>query len=751
MEDRAIVEDALALAEIGLAVFPVHGINANGGCTCGNRACDNPGKHPRIGGGFHEASVNVRTIRGWFTRWPDSNIGIATGEKSGVVVLDVDGPLALEALDGRPMPETPSVATGRADGGTHYYFAWPGYAVKNLQKAEGMKGLDFRGDGGYVVAPPSRHVSGNSYRWLERPDGLSEDAEGLAFAEAPQWLEKLWQKKPSEGEESGDDTSGPRMIGEGMRDVTLTEMAGSMRRKGFTTDTIRMALLDHNAKYCIPPLSEDQVTKIAESIGRKRAETPKLSVKVYDDLLGEIGSSDMARDAKLSDVGNAEVFIDLYGDRFRYDYARRRWMVWVDGAGVWREDNSGYAERAFMSTLRIRDVAANTIVSDELRKALRAWVSKSESQNGIPNGLKRASTLKGVPIDTVEFDKIPTVVNCLNGTLNLDTAEFTEASSADFCSKQATVFYDREAKAPQWETFIEEIFDGDTGLISYFQRALGYSLTGLTKEQALFICHGNGANGKSTALNTISRVMGSYASATPFDTFEADNRNQYGNDLAALKGKRYVIASESEASRRLAEARVKLVTGQDPISCRFLYGEYFEYIPNFKVWLAVNHKPVIRGTDHGIWRRIHLIPFTQTFGPGGRPMDKDLDLKLAEELPGILNWMITGYSYWKEFGLNPPESVQAATTEYKRENDSIGAWLDDRTSEDAGGKVPATQAYTDFRNYMAEIGEVERAIPTMKTWSIGMAEKGIQKKRAASGWEYLGIKLGTLKVSERGN
>lgn len=768
MQEITPLDQALNLAELGFAVFPVHSITEAGLCTCGNPKCDNPGKHPRTGSGCLDATVNVRTIRGWFTRWPESNIGLATGEKSGVIVLDVDGKEGLKALGNRSIPETPAVATGRTDGGTHYYFQWPGYPVKNLRaipevdkkgkpildkdgKPVTKKGLDFRGDGGYVIAPNSKHESGKNYHWVTGPDGLpGYSGETVPIAEAPDWLVKLFNKTSQSEFTDGDET--PTMVVEGARDVTLTSLAGTMRRRSMPKDVIRNTLLDFNAKYCKPPLSENQVEKIADSVGRYRSESTRVNVSIIDDMLGEVEVTDLCRDARLSDVGNAEVFVDLFGDRFRFDTAKKRWVVWVDGAGVWREDNAGYAERAFMSALRLRDVSAHSIEVEATRNNLRKWITKSESQQGIPNGLRRASSLRGIPIEPTEFDRDPTLLNCLNGTLNLDTGDFYAAEAGDFLSKQATVNYDSEAVCPRWEQFVAEIFNGDTDLISYFQRAMGYTLTGITKEQALFVCHGNGANGKSTALNTISRVLGSYAAATPFDTFEADSRNQYGNDLAALKGRRYVIASESEATRRLAEARVKLVTGQDPISCRFLYGEYFEYIPQFKVWLAVNHKPVIRGTDHGIWRRIHLIPFTQTFGEGGRPMDRDLDLKLAEELPGILNWLISGYTFWKKIGLRPPATVQAATAEYKRENDSIAGWLEDRVSPKSEGRVSATEAYTDFRNYMLEIGEVEKGIPTMKSWAIAMAEKGYEKKRTSKGWEYQGLALGVLRLSDdRGN
>lgn len=745
------LDDAIALAEAGYSVFPIHAINEDGICTCLNPKCPNAAKHPLTGSGFLDATVNIRTIRGWFERWPFANIGIATGERSGIVVLDIDGSAGYQSLGSLPLPNTPSVATGRVDGGIHYYFKWPGYAIKSAIKIE--SGLDIRGDGGYVIAPPSIHKTGNKYYWVTAPINLNnETIDKAELADIPDWLlPKL--SKPKAGSEAGEpDTDNPRMIGEGMRDVELTSMAGVMRRKGFNYAAIRLALLEHNSKYCKPPLEEDQVEKIAHSVStRYQGTSSRISVTIFDEELGEIEVNQLAREAKLSDVGNAEVFVDLFGDRFRYDHARKKWMVWVDGVGAWREDISGYSERAFMSTLRTRDVAALSLMDDKAKKDLRNWVSTSESKSGIPNGLKRASNLKGIPIATAQFDADPILLNTAQGTLNLDTGEFYPPQAGDFLSRQSPVIYDSSAKAPRWEQFINEVFEEAPDMVQYVQRALGYTLSGLTKEQSIFVAHGNGANGKSTLLNTVKRVMGDYAASTPFDTFEADSRNQYGNDLAALKGRRYVIASESEASRRLAEARVKLVTGQDPITCRFLYGEFFEYIPQFKVWLAVNHKPIIKGTDLGIWRRIHLIPFNVTFGENGRYMDKDLDLKLAEELPGILNWLITGYTYWKNHELNPPDVVQEATAEYKRENDHVELWLSDRVTKEPSAELSATEAYSDFRNYLEEIGEVNRGIPTMKAWSISMVEKGYDKKRTSKGYFYAGIKLPILRLSDRGN
>lgn len=747
------LDSALALAEAGYAVFPIHAMR-DGVCSCTNPLCENPAKHPMTGSGHLDATVNARTVRGWWKRWPYANIGVATGERSGIVVLDIDGVEGRKNLNNRPIPETPSVTTGRTDGGTHVYFAYPeGQDYGSRIKMEA--GLDLRANGGYVIVPDSLHATGAPYRWVIAPENLEGDFPSRApLAPLPEWLTKLFSQSRTKGQE-GKDSENPKELRKGERDTGLTSEIGKLKRNGWSRESALTSALTFNANQVDPPLAEEQVIKIVDSIYSPKYQGytgHKINFSIFDAGLGETTPTELARDAKYSDVGNAEVFIDLFGSRFRFDVDKRRWMVWADGAGVWREDTGGYAERAMMTTLRHRDAAAFTLSSDEAVKALRNWVSKSESQQGIPNALKRASNMLGMPVHSVQFDLDPELFNCQNGTLDLRTGNFYPAIPQDFISRQATVEYDPEATCPRWEAFISEVFAGNPELIGYVQRALGYSMTGLTREQAIFVNHGYGANGKSTLLNTIKRVQGDYGGATPFDTFEADSRNQYGNDLAALRGRRYVMASESEQTRKLAEARVKLVTGQDPISCRFLYGEYFDYLPQFKVWLSVNHKPIIKGTDHGIWRRIHLIPYTVTFGEGGsRPMDKELDLKLAEELPGILNWLIAGYHAWKAEGLNPPAVVLEATADYKRENDHIALWLEERGKVGGSEVVLVSDAYADFTAYLKTIGELDRAVPTLKAWSIQMSEKGYTKKRVGRGMEFTGFSLQPMQLSSRGN
>lgn len=744
------VSEAVQYVEAGFAIFPVWGM-IDGKCQCGDKACDRPGKHPITNRGVMDATTNVRQIRVWWGRHEGANIGLATGELSGVIVLDVDGPEGLQSLADKQMVSTPAVATGK---GVHHYFRHPGFPVKNSVRTLG-KGLDVRGDGGYVIAPPSVHASGNVYTWSE---GFPAPE---SFATIPNWFREALSTKLNGFE--GLEAEGGR-VGSGGRNVYLTSKAGKMRRDGFSPSTIRAALISHNIERCEPPLPEDEVERIVQSIGEKpfdpKNDLSGISLQLTDDSLGDKAPTEVCRTAEHSEVGHAESFVSLYGDSFRYDHIRKKWMVWLEDSGVWREDFGGFAHRAMIRTIRARAAIASTITDDAERTSLKKVAHNAENGRGIENAINHAKTLPILAANTHEFDKNPKLLNFLNGTLDLGTMEFREPWRTDMISRQTAVAYDATAKAPLWEETISQIFNGNTDLISYFQRALGYSLFGRITEQAFFIAHGNGANGKSLVFNTIRKVLGDYGAVTAFATFDADSRNQYGNDLAALRGRRFVIAIEAEQSKRLAEARVKTITGGEPVSCRFLYGEFFEMIPEFKVWLAVNHKPIIRGSDHGIWRRIHLIPFEVTFGSPAEidagiaqfPIDRKLDQKLTPEYAGIVNWLVEGFQMWAKEGLNPPACVQAATKEYKWENDTVAQWLEDRCQTGQSLQMSSSAGYGDFRAYLTETGEVERAIPSMKVWGIAMGEKGFQKKRTSTGNVYLGVKHGQPTLNEnRGN
>ncbi len=437
--------------------------------------------------------------------------------------------------------------------------------------------------------------------------------------------------------------------------------------------------------------------------------------------------------ANQTDLGNAECLEALHGERLRFCHTRQQWLLW-DGAR-WAIDDDGQAQRLAGQTARARYMAAGDIPDNKARGELAFWAILSENQSKVKNALGAASTLRTLATTIDDWDAAPNLLATKDGaTVDLSTGLARLPKREDYLTMAAGVAYDPEATCPRWEQFLSEIFNGDKELISYVQRAVGYSLTGETSEQKMFICHGLGANGKSTFLEIVGALAGDTYMATSFSTFDADNNDGKRDDLAILRGKRLVVAIESDEDKRLAEARVKALTGQDTISCRFLYGRYFTYKPTFKIWLAVNHKPVVRGVDHGIWRRLALIPFTQTFS--GARLDAKLPAKLRKEMAGILNWALQGARLWYAHGLGACAAVDNATTAYRTESDIIGQWVDENCTLAPHLETSAKELYSNYRLW-AEINGEKRPM-TSQSWGRRMGERqGLEKHRRA----YIGIGL----------
>jgi putative DNA primase/helicase len=449
----------------------------------------------------------------------------------------------------------------------------------------------------------------------------------------------------------------------------------------------------------------------------------------------------------LTDAGNAECFAVLHGDQFRYNRTTKHW-VWWNGTR-WQGDTDGKVHRAALDVARQRQPAAPTITDIDQRRKAFLWGLSSESSAKLAALLNVAEFLEQFSTTVEKYDTDPFLATVDNGAIDLRTGTRRDACRDDYMTMQLGTRYDAAATCPRWEQFLREVFAGDQELISYIQRAVGYSLTGDTREQKMFLLHGNGANGKSVFLDILSLLVGDYAANTTFDTFDGGRRNEATNDLAALKGKRLVTVIETEEDRRLAEAKVKAVTGQDAITCRFLYGEFFTYVPQFKIWMAMNHKPTIYGTDRGIWRRVNLIPFTQTFE--GRE-DYQLANKLRAELPGILNWALDGLRAWLANGLGTAAAVKRATKQYQDESDVIGQWAAECLIHDADAALLTADALESFKLWCEQNGfSTKRANAIL----LGrrMAELGYQSEANLPGLRgkraYAGLRLATQY--EQGN
>jgi putative DNA primase/helicase len=323
----------------------------------------------------------------------------------------------------------------------------------------------------------------------------------------------------------------------------------------------------------------------------------------------------------------------------------------------------------------LRDKVIQHALGLEDRKAADEMLTlaKKLGQTATINALLTEAAPR-VSCKTLDFDTDPWLLNCSNGTLDLRTGQLYPHDRNQLISKLAPFPYDSQANPQRWRIFIYQIVQSDVALYQFLQRALGYSISGSTREQSMFIMYGSGSNGKSTMWGTVMRVLGDYAMNTPVKTLLRKERdNGINNDVARMVGARFVTASEPDMGKHLDVSTVKDLTGGDPVTARFLNKEFFTFDPVLKIWLSTNHKPIIRDTTNSIWRRLNLIPFLAKFD--GASKDPELADKLLQEGPGILNWLVAGCEDWLRQGLNPPECVRAASEQYRNEMDPLGPFL----------------------------------------------------------------------------
>jgi putative DNA primase/helicase len=449
-----------------------------------------------------------------------------------------------------------------------------------------------------------------------------------------------------------------------------------------------------------------------------------------------------ATEHPLSDYGNAERLVERHGDDLRYCKVWGKWLVW-DGSR-WAEDRTDEVMRRAKYTVRASILEAADIDDDTKRQAYLKHIAKSESAKALQNMITLAQSEPGIPVVPEALDTNPMLLNCKNGTIDLKTGELREHRREDMITKMVPVEYDPNAECPTVDRFISDIFGGDKEMVAYIWRALGYALTGSCKERVMFILWGaKGNNGKTTLLELLADVLCDYSAKVRADTLMV-KRGDGGipNDLARLKGARFVFSSEGEENRRLAEALVKEITGGDTISARFMRAEWFDFKPEFKLFFATNHRPVIRGTDNAIWKRLHLIPFEERFvedpGPGEHPIDKDLPAKLRAELSGFLARMVQGCLEWQKHGLKPPKKVQAATEEYRAEMDVLAEWIAECCVVTDRAKALSSALYASYKQWCEATGEI---YVKQKTFSTRLQERGFERKRTMHGSLFLRIGL----------
>lgn len=440
------------------------------------------------------------------------------------------------------------------------------------------------------------------------------------------------------------------------------------------------------------------------------------------------------REYPLTDAGNGEAFADQWHGRLRFDATCGRWRVF--NGKRWIIDDVGramdYAKQTARNLLRRAAGMEDTKVAK-----LAKWALRTESRDRLAAMLELAKSVPDMTVTADQWDADPWAFNVTNGTLNLRTGELRPHRAGDLLTKLAPVEYHRDADAPTWHRFLTEIFAGDDSLIEWFKRWHGYALAAVRTEHLLPVYHGAGANGKSTALDTIAHVMGDYADqAAPDLLTDSGGFDKHPTELADLAGKRLVIASETEKNRRLRVQLVKRLTGDEKLKGRFMRQDFFTFTKTFALVMVTNNKPRVDEDTEAVWRRLRLIPFSVVIPPERR--NPTLPAKLKAEAPGILRWLVDGCLAWQRDGLGAPNAIERATGDYRAESDPLGDFM-----AECCLKAPDAWAASDTLRRVYESWCKERGEHPLsgRDFTEALRRHGGQpsKRYAGRGWAGIGI------------
>ncbi len=462
----------------------------------------------------------------------------------------------------------------------------------------------------------------------------------------------------------------------------------------------------------------------------------------------------------LTDAGNGEQFADLYCYKLRFDHSRNKWFIWnghrweLDGTQRIRQfgKEAARTRRANAQSAALHvDPTSDAGVEESKRLSKECnWARTSESSTRIDAALKAAASERKLADDGKNWNPDPMLLGVMNGVVDLRTGKYRPGTPEDRITLSAGLLYDPNARCPRFEQFVREVCDGDLELAEFLQRAIGYTMTGLTEEQVIFMLTGGGANGKSTFIDALRNMFGDYAYNLPFSAFEMRGRSEATNDIAALKDKRFVTALETNESAELNEARLKMLSGQDEVTARYLFAEYISFKPVCKLWFSFNHKPSVSDDSDGFWRRILVINFPRQFAPYER--DRKLIEKLKIEASGILNWAIKGCCKWQASGLRVPQSVKANSRLYREQSDALGGFFEDCCECHASASV----SIAELSKAYAEWAQSNAVKPLSRpAFNRQMEAHGLQRDRVPKAsdrtWIWKGLRLRQPVSSDQGS
>lgn len=760
------------------------------------------GKRPIPQGWQSGRLRTVADVEEWWGDTPSRNVGLVTGRAGcGLWVLDVDArsggfeSLAqLEAEHGA-LPRTLRARTG--GGGLHLFWRMP--EGVDVPCATGLRpGIDVKANGGQVVVWPSVHPdTSKMYQWDGRVEDMAEAPPWLLDLVLVRERQKAAQRKMYEAlpVRAVDDSRMARwaaraldgacsdvaQAGEGTRhDVLLRKarMVGGYVAAGALAEGEAAARLT-DAGLAAGLGGREVSTVVRDGLAHGMREPMPVPLRLleevtapaqddaYLDALAEaeepltpLAVVPPAREHRPTDVGNAERLVERFGADVRWCGAMpgdgllvwdgRRWAAdtrrKVDGlaravAAELHDEAMRLGERADEAARQAGDkpTPAQKDQLDAVRSEARTWLAWARQSEMAPRleAMVRVARSE-VAVSHAELDADAWRLNTWGGIVDLRTGQVERHSREQLCTRVAGAAVGGEC--PTWLAFLRRIMGGDEAMVEYLQRIVGYCLTGSTREQCMFILYGNGSNGKSTFLDTLRTVLGDYAVHARAETFMRERRGGgIPNDVAALRGARLVTSSEPEQGEALDESLVKEMTGDAALTARFMRSEFFTFEPTFKVLLATNHRPVIRGTDNGIWRRLRLVPFTQLIEDHEK--DRELGRKLEAERDGILAWALAGCMEWQRRGtLDAPASVVDATGDYRADMDILSEFMAEKCVTGPSFMVGNTELYEAFATWAARNGERARS----HRWlSRALIDRGfVQDPDRSRGrrWRGLGLK-----------
>lgn len=697
------------------------------------------------------------------------NVGVLLGEPSGWLIdVDLDNPVAVE-LAPEYLPPTGRIFGRTSKPRSHWLYrvTAPIETKQFKAKPEGML-VELRATGLQTVFPGSIHESGEVIAWdeegepdevdpIELLDCVTALAEAvrrrLGITEQPRHnLANVTSVALPQAENRVErcrkylEKMNPGIAGQGGHDATFAA-ACKCFEFGLDDAQARELLQEFNTR-CQPPWNDrelahkldDAKMKVGGNFGCKLTEDRYATTYAAGEKCGD---DSLLFDEGRTEAANARRLISLHGRDVRYIPAWDEWLAW-DGSR-WQQDATCCSIQAKAKSVANQlwgDVkrlcqGMNTDEADKKKivASMRSFARSSNSAKSVAHTIELARSEPGIPLSHDALDKSPMLLNVANGTIDLTTGKIRPHDRADLITKQAPVVFDPNAECPLWRKFLRDAFLGDDELIRYVRRLVGYCLSGSTKDHVLPFLYGTGANGKSVFTSTILALLGGdYSMRSAPELLMAKGNVTHPTERADLFRKRLVISNEIEAGSRLNEALVKDLTGGDAIRARHVFEDFWQFDPTHKVWMVGNHRPNIRGTDNGIWRRVKQIPFERIFAE--HEQDKDLPAKLQRELSGILNWALLGCLEWQAEGLGEPEAVRKATAEYRQEQDIVAAFLDERCQIQTDARVKAAALYSAYRAWSEASGE-----PPIGKKTFG-AEIGRRFKRITSnGTWYVGIGL----------